>query len=50
MTIPKDLEVARKARLEPLPDVAEAIGIGEHLLEPYGSNVAKIKLEAIEEL
>jgi formate--tetrahydrofolate ligase len=26
------------------------MGIGEHLLEPYGDSVAKIKLEAIEEL
>ncbi|MDQ3453004.1 MAG: formate--tetrahydrofolate ligase, partial [Actinomycetota bacterium] len=26
------------------------MGIGSHLLEPYGSDVAKVKLEAIEEL
>ena len=26
------------------------MGIGEHLLEPYGSSLAKIRLEAIEEL
>src|SRR3712207_2828244 len=26
------------------------MGIGEHLLEPYGDAVAKVKLEAIEEL
>src|SRR6202011_2672421 len=26
------------------------MGIGPHLLEPYGSDVAKIRLEAIEEL
>ena len=50
MTIPKNLEVARKAKLAPLEDIAASIGIGPHLLEPYGEGVAKIKLEAIEEL
>src|SRR6202049_983629 len=33
-----------------MPDIAARMGIGPHLLEPYGSDVAKIKLEAIEEL
>jgi formate--tetrahydrofolate ligase len=50
MTIPKNLEVARKAKLAPLEDIAASIGIGPHLLEPYGEGVAKIKLAAIEEL
>ena len=50
MTIPKNLEVARKAKLAPLEEIAASIGIGEHLLEPYGEGVAKIKLDAIEEL
>jgi formate--tetrahydrofolate ligase len=48
--MPNDLEIARKARLKPLPEIAGEMGIGEHLLEPYGDAVAKIKLEAIEEL
>ena len=47
---PTDLAIARQARLKPLGDVAREMGIGEHLLEPYGDNVAKIKLEAIEQL
>ena len=47
---PNDLEIARRARLRPLTKIAGDMGIGEHLLEPYGSDVAKIKLEAIEEL
>ena len=47
---PNDLEIARRAKLRPLPKIAAEMGIGEHLLEPYGSDVAKIKLEAIEEL
>ena len=47
---PNDLEIARRARLRPLTKIAGDMGIGEHLLEPYGSDVAKIKLEAIDEL
>lgn len=50
MAFPSDLEIARHASLKPLEEVAASMGIGEHLLEPYGSSVAKIKLEAIEEL
>ncbi|MEX0592390.1 MAG: formate--tetrahydrofolate ligase, partial [Nitriliruptoraceae bacterium] len=50
MGFPNDLEIARGAALKPLDDVAESIGIGSHLLEPYGRHVAKISLAAIEEL
>ena len=42
MPLPKNLEVARKARLQPLNEIAAEIGIGEYLLEPYGESVAKI--------
>jgi formate--tetrahydrofolate ligase len=49
-TFPSDLEIARQAKLKALPEIADGMGIGEHLLEPYGDSVAKIKLEAIEEL
>ena len=47
---PTDLQIARQARLLPMPEVAARMGIGPHLLEPYGNDVAKIKLEAIDEL
>jgi formate--tetrahydrofolate ligase len=47
---PSDLEIAREAELKPLEEIAAGMGIGAHLLEPYGDAVAKIKLEAIEEL
>ncbi len=50
MTFPSDLDIARTADLKPLKQVASEIGVGEHLLEPYGDHVAKIKLDAIEEL
>src|SRR5207249_4165371 len=47
---PTDLEIARRAKLIPIPDIAAKMGIGPHLLEPYGHDVAKLKLEAIAEL
>ncbi|MEA2657268.1 MAG: formate--tetrahydrofolate ligase [Chloroflexota bacterium] len=50
VTFPTDLEIARRARLLPMPEIAAKMGIGPHLLEPYGYDVAKIRLEAIEEL
>jgi formate--tetrahydrofolate ligase len=50
MAFPSDLEIARGAALKPLEDVAAGVGIPSHLLEPYGEEVAKIKLAAIGEL
>lgn len=50
MTFPSDLEIARSGKLKPIDDIASAMGIGPHLLEHYGTDVAKIKLEAIESL
>jgi formate--tetrahydrofolate ligase len=50
MAFPSDLEIARGAALKPLADIAGEMGIGSHLLEPYGEQVVKIKLAAIEEL
>ena len=50
MSFPSDLEIARGAALKPLEDIAAEMGIPGHLLEPYGEQVVKIKLAAIEEL
>jgi formate--tetrahydrofolate ligase len=50
MPFPSDLEIARHAQLKPVDDIASEIGLGMHLLEPYGEQVVKIKLSAIEEL
>jgi formate--tetrahydrofolate ligase len=47
---PSDLEIARSAAIKPLTEIAEQMGIGEHLLEPYGRHVAKIRLDAIDDL
>jgi formate--tetrahydrofolate ligase len=50
MAVPTDLDIARKALLKPLDDIASEIGVGSHLLEPRGEHVMKIKLAAIGEL
>jgi len=50
VAMPSDLQIARGASLKPLNEIGHEMGLGDHLLEPYGVGVAKIKLEAIEEL
>ena len=50
MAFLSDLEIAKGATLTPLAEVAAEMGIGEHLVTPYGRNVAKIELSAIEEI
>ena len=50
MSFPSDLEIARAAVPKPMPEVAAKMGIGEHLLRPYGTELAKISLDAIDEL
>ncbi|MEX0846449.1 MAG: formate--tetrahydrofolate ligase, partial [Ilumatobacteraceae bacterium] len=50
MSFPSDLAIARAATAAQLTDIAAQMGIGPHLLESYGSELAKIKLEAIDEL
>jgi len=50
MSFPTDLDIARAARPKPMPEVAAKMGIGEHLLRPYGTELAKISLDAIDEL
>ncbi len=50
MTIPSDLEIARQATLLPIVDIAAGMGIPRASLELYGERVAKVKLDAIDEL
>ncbi|HEU4398927.1 MAG TPA: formate--tetrahydrofolate ligase [Actinomycetota bacterium] len=50
MTFPSALEISRRATLVPPEDIAASMGIGRHLLEPFGDAVAKIKLEVLQEL
>jgi formate--tetrahydrofolate ligase len=47
---PGNLEIARNAALKPIEDIANEMGLGSHLLEPYGRDVMKVSLDAIEEL
>src|SRR5580704_12545730 len=47
MPMPSALEIARRATLKPIGEIAEAIGITPWLVEPYGEHVAKIRLDAI---
>ena len=48
--MPSDLEIARQAHLKPIAEIAKEMGIEPWMLEHYGENVAKIKLDAISEL
>jgi formate--tetrahydrofolate ligase len=50
MPVPSNLEVARAATLKPIEDVAGQMGLGNHVLDLYGRDVAKIGLEAVDEL
>ena len=48
MSFPSDLEIARAAKPAPLHDIAAQMGIGPHLLEPHGDDLAKIRLAVLE--
>ena len=50
MSLPSSLEIARAASPQPIAEVARSMGIGAHLLEMYGEGVAKVKLDAVNEL
>ncbi len=45
-----NLEIARAAALKPIEDIANEMGLGSHLLEPYGRDVMKVSPAAVEEL
>ncbi len=50
MSLPSDLDIARAAPLKPIEDIAGEMGLETDLLEPYGDQVMKVKLAAIERL
>jgi formate--tetrahydrofolate ligase len=50
MAMPSALEIARRATLKPVAEIGADIGIPPWLIEPYGEHVAKIGLDAVEEL
>ena len=39
-----DIEIAQSATMQPIAQVAESLGIGEDMLEPYGRTKAKVDL------
>ena len=43
-----DLQIAKSARLIPPADVAAGMGLDPALLEPYGTDVAKVRLDAVQ--
>jgi len=50
MGFPSDLDIASKAVLKPLTEIAADSGIPQECLEPYGIGAAKIGLDAIEKM
>jgi len=48
--VPSDIEIAQAAKLKPILQVAEELGIRPNELELYGPYKAKIKLEILERL
>ena len=47
MAFPSDLDIAQAAKLAPLAEIAEHMGLSPNHLEMYGRNVAKIDLDAV---
>ena len=45
-----DLEIAQKAELRPIVEIARELGIEEEEIEPYGKYIAKISLSVLERL
>ncbi len=43
--VPSDIEIAQKARLRPIVDVAEDLGLGADELDLYGKYKAKVNLD-----
>ncbi|GMQ93436.1 MAG: formate--tetrahydrofolate ligase [Acidimicrobiia bacterium] len=45
-----DLEIARAAKLRPITDIAREMGIPEQYVEQRGTGLAKIKLDALDDM
>ena len=44
-SIPQDIEIAQAAKLKPIEEVAESLGLSPDQYEPYGRDKAKVSLE-----
>ena len=47
MAIASDVEIAQAAKLKPIAEVAEELGLGSDEIEPYGAHKAKVGLDAL---
>ncbi|MXY93429.1 MAG: formate--tetrahydrofolate ligase [Caldilineaceae bacterium SB0670_bin_27] len=47
---PTDLDIAQAAKLLPIWEIAEKMGLGRSDIELYGDHMAKVRLEAVEAL
>jgi formate--tetrahydrofolate ligase len=45
-----DVQIAQEAKMVPITEIADYLGIDEHELEPYGRYKAKVSLEVLERL
>ena len=45
-----NLEIARKAKIKPIEDIAKSLGVLKTELEPYGRYMAKISLKTLKRL
>ena len=48
--VPSDLEIAQAAKLKPIVEIAESVGLRRDELELYGDHKAKVKLEVLDRL
>lgn len=47
MGLPSNIEIARKARLKPIVEIAKSLELTEDDIEPYGKYKAKIRLDVL---
>jgi len=45
-----DVQIAQEAKMVPITEIADYLGIAEHELEPYGRYKAKVSLDVLERL
>ena len=50
MAVPSDLEIAQSAKMKPIAEIAEAVGLKEDEIELYGKYKAKVSLDVLKRL
>ena len=46
--VPPDIVIAQEAKLKPIAQVAEELGLLEDEYEPYGKYIAKVKTDVLD--